>query len=59
MGSDNFAGAAGKILNGKTRGTRYAILSDKFRLWTPPRFLPKRLVDRAAANRFGIPKSFD
>lgn len=48
-----------KILNGKTRRTRHAILKDKFWLWTLPQFLPKRLVDRAVANRFGIPKSFD
>lgn len=34
--------------------TRYAILKNKFFLWTLPRLLPVRMVDRAIANRFGI-----
>lgn len=33
---------------------RYTILRDKFRMWTLPSLLPKRLLDRALAKRFGI-----
>jgi len=34
--------------------TRYAILRDKFASWTLPNLLPKRLVDKAVAKRFGM-----
>lgn len=47
------------ILNGRTRKTRHAILKNKFSLWTLPQILPRRLVDRAVAERFGFPKSFE
>ena len=34
--------------------TRYAILKNKFMMWTLPQFLPRRIVDNAVAKRFGI-----
>lgn len=34
--------------------TRYAILKNKFAMWTLPQILPKRIVDNAVAKRFGI-----
>lgn len=34
--------------------TRYPILRNKFALWTLPNLLPKRMVDKAIAKRFGI-----
>lgn len=43
-----------KILKGQARKTRYAILKQKFLMWTLPRLLAPRLVDRLVADRFGI-----
>ncbi len=37
--------------------TRYAILKNKFLMWTLPNILPKRVVDNAVAKRFGIVRS--
>jgi hypothetical protein len=34
--------------------TRYAILKNKFLMWTLPQVLPRRAVDNAVAKRFGI-----
>ena len=34
--------------------TRYALLSNRFADWTLPNLLPKRMVDRAVAKRFGM-----
>ncbi len=34
--------------------TRYAILKNKFFLWTLPNLLPKRMVDAFVAKRFGL-----
>jgi NAD(P)-dependent dehydrogenase (short-subunit alcohol dehydrogenase family) len=34
--------------------TRYAILRDKFAMWTLPNLLPRRMVDGFVAKRFGI-----
>lgn len=45
------------ILERKKRGTRYAILNNKFVMWTLPRLLPKRWVDGLVAKRFGIQSS--
>ncbi len=36
--------------------TRYAILRNKFIMWTLPRLLPKRAVDKVLAERFGFPE---
>ncbi|MEM9618862.1 MAG: SDR family oxidoreductase [Pseudomonadota bacterium] len=44
------------ILNGRETKTRYAILRDKFLMWTLPRLLPKRMVDKVIVERFGFPK---
>lgn len=33
---------------------RYAVLRDRFRLWTLPRLLPRRLVDRLLTRRLGL-----
>ncbi len=46
-----------KIVSGKTRKTRYAVLRKKFSMWTLPNLLPKRLVDKFIAKRFGLPAS--
>lgn len=35
--------------------TRYAILKNKLMMWTLPQMLPRRMVDRALAKRFGVP----
>lgn len=43
-----------KILTDAKPDTRYAILKNKFMLWTLPNLLPKRMVDKALAKRFGI-----
>lgn len=43
------------ILSGVKTRPRYAILKNKFAMWTLPNLLPKRMVDRAVAKRFGIP----
>jgi len=34
--------------------TRYAILRNKFSMWTLPNLLPKRMVDSFVAKRFGL-----
>ncbi len=34
--------------------TRYAILRNKFSMWTLPNLLPKRMVDAFVAKRFGL-----
>ena len=36
--------------------TRYAILRNKFIMWTLPRLLPKRAVDKVLSERFGFPE---
>lgn len=41
------------LLSARPR-TRYAILKNKFLMWTLPNLLPKRTVDKAVAGRFGI-----
>lgn len=43
-----------KILNGDTKRARHAILRNRFMMWTLPRLLPKRTVDRIIAKRFGM-----
>lgn len=35
--------------------TRYAILKNKFAMWTLPNMLPRRMVDNAIAKRFNMP----
>lgn len=45
----------GRILDGEANAVRYAILRNKFSMWTLPRLLPKRLVDKAVLKRFGFP----
>ena len=42
------------ILTIKKPKARYAILRNKFLMWTLPRLLPKRRLDRVIAKRFGI-----
>lgn len=45
---------AHKILTAEKPKTRYAILNNKFVNWTLPRLMPRRLVDKAVAKRFGF-----
>lgn len=42
------------ILERRKKGARYAILNNKFLMWTLPNLLPKRWVDAMIAKRFGI-----
>jgi len=44
-----------EILTTAKPKTRYAILRNKFLMWTLPRLLPKRMIDRTLAKRFEIP----
>lgn len=41
-------------LEAQTPRTRYAALKNKFLMWTLPNLLPKRMVDKALAGRFGV-----
>ena len=45
------------ILAGKKTKTRFALLKDKFLMWTLPRMMPTRTVDRIITQRFGFPKT--
>jgi len=49
---------AADILEGRAKKTRYAVLKNKFMMWTLARLLPDRMVDRIVAKRLGMPKSF-
>ncbi len=42
------------ILTAPKPKTRYAILKNKFAMWTLPNLLPKRMVDNFVAKRFGM-----
>ncbi len=42
------------ILTAAKPKTRYAILKNRFAMWTLPRMLPKRMVDAMVARRFGM-----
>jgi hypothetical protein len=42
------------ILTSPKPKTRYAILKNKFAMWTLPNLLPKRMVDKFVARRFGL-----
>ncbi len=42
------------ILTNPKPKTRYAILRNKFSMWTLPNLLPKRMVDAFVAKRFGL-----
>jgi NAD(P)-dependent dehydrogenase (short-subunit alcohol dehydrogenase family) len=42
------------ILTAEKPKTRYAILRNKFSMWTLPNLLPKRMVDNFVAKRFGM-----
>lgn len=42
------------ILTAARPKTRYAILRNKFAMWTLPNLMPKRMVDKAVAKRFGM-----
>lgn len=43
-----------EILAGRKNKTRYAILKNKFMMYTLPRLLPKRILDKGMAERFGF-----
>lgn len=43
-----------EILTAPKPKTRYAILKNKFSMWTLPNILPKRMVDGFVAKRFGL-----
>ncbi|MBB5519895.1 SDR family oxidoreductase [Amphiplicatus metriothermophilus] len=43
-----------RALTAKRPKTRYAILKNRFMLWTLPRLLPRRMVDAMIAKRFGM-----
>lgn len=43
-----------KVLRSAKPKTRYAILKNKFLIWTLPSILPRRFVDKMVAKRFGM-----
>lgn len=43
-----------RILQAAHPRTRYPILRNRFLMWTLPHFLPRRVVDRMLARRFGL-----
>jgi len=43
-----------KIIENPKPKTRYAILNKKFLLWTLPKFLPARTLDKILAKQFGL-----
>lgn len=45
-----------RIMTSDKPKTRYAILRNKLTMWTIPRLLPKRLIDKALVERFGFPE---
>lgn len=44
------------ILTGKSQKTRYVAVRNKLLGWTLPRLMPKRMVDKIIAKRFGFPE---
>ncbi|MEO1252864.1 MAG: SDR family oxidoreductase [Pseudomonadota bacterium] len=44
-----------KIMSAGKPKVRYAILRNKLLMWTLPRLLPKRMLDKVLADRFDIP----
>lgn len=44
------------ILTGKSQKTRYVAVRNKLLGWTLPRLMPKRIVDKIIAKRFGFPE---
>ena len=48
-----------KIVTRQTRKTRHAILNNKFLMYTLPRLLPKRMIDKMVLKRFGFPAPSD
>jgi NAD(P)-dependent dehydrogenase (short-subunit alcohol dehydrogenase family) len=42
------------VLTTQKPKTRYAVLRNKFMMWTLPNMLPRRLVDKMVAKRFGM-----
>ncbi len=53
---EDIGALARDILTGRKTGTRYAVLRNKFMMWTLPRLMPKRMLDRVIARRFGFPE---
>ena len=53
---EDIGALARDILTGKARKTRYAVLRNKLMMWTLPRMMPKRMVDKIIAKRFGFPE---
>ena len=45
-----------KIIDSSKPKTRYTILKNKFSMYTLPRLLPKRVLDKALAKRYGLLK---
>ncbi|MEL6371442.1 MAG: SDR family oxidoreductase [Pseudomonadota bacterium] len=54
--ADDVGELVADILEGRAKKTRYAILKNKFMMWTVPQLLPTRMVDNAIAKRFGLRK---
>ena len=44
------------VLTGRNKAVRHALLNNKLAMWTLPRLMPTRLLDKAIADRFGFPK---
>lgn len=54
--AEDIGALARDILAGTARNTRYAVVRNKFLMWTLPRLMPKRMVDKIIARRFGFPE---
>ncbi|WP_372572330.1 SDR family NAD(P)-dependent oxidoreductase [Ruegeria jejuensis] len=46
------------ILEGKEKGTRFAVVAKYLADWLLPRILPQRLVDKKMTQRMGFPSSY-
>lgn len=53
---EDIGALARNVLEGTARKTRYAVVRDKLLMWTLPRLMPKRTVDKIIARRFGFPE---
>jgi hypothetical protein len=48
-----------KALTVSSPGTAYPVVHQKFKNWTLPQLLPKRVLDRLVAKQFGLlPRTF-
>ena len=54
--AEDIGALARDVLAGRATKPRYAAVRNKFLMWTLPNLLPKRVVDKIIARRFGFPE---